>query len=158
MIAKDGSAVLECFKMNFETTIGKNHRNAKRRSKHVYKHRQRRTNIYDKKKTHVLRFMMSQRKNKKPVPMDPATLEGPTLLRFGTTAGTRDERPTRCPLRGIHHTATTASKTCTCTHYSLIPTPLHQVKKPVVTTYNMPVIKQKPEPSKRIPLTKLCLA
>lgn len=56
-----------------------------------------------KKKTHVARFLSRQRKNKKPTPVEPEELEGPTLLRFGQLAGGRDERATRCPLRGIKH-------------------------------------------------------
>ncbi|KAL3235016.1 hypothetical protein RNJ44_02804 [Nakaseomyces bracarensis] len=154
MIAKDGNAVLECFKMNFKNaTMAKSQKSYRRRSKYLANSHTL-SRCTGRKKTHVLRFKQSQRKSKKPLPMDPDSLMGPTPLRFGHTAGTRDQRPTRCPLREIHGPQ---AKNCTCTHYTFTPTPLHDtivISKPIPT----PITKPKPKSNdKRIPITKLCL-
>ncbi|KAH7588820.1 hypothetical protein J7297_01772 [Nakaseomyces glabratus] len=142
MIAKENAnTVLECFKMNFmNANISSNKQKGYR--KYSSSSRQRflefnnvlspriKSRAGVKKKTHVARFLSRQRKNKKPTPVEPEELEGPTLLRFGQLAGGRDERATRCPLRGIKHGLhINPDLHCSCGSFSIKPSPLQQSQK-----------------------------
>lgn len=84
------------------------------------------------KRTPVERFLNSLNKKPNRSRMNDIELEMCTSLRFGSTAGLRDERVNRCPFRGLHNTSTT--KYCTCKHHPFEPTPLHQVTKIIGNT------------------------
>lgn len=78
-----------------------------------------------KKKTHILQFQQRQKKCKRPTRLAPVYMSGCRLIRFGTLAGIRDTRCTRCPLRGISHGIfIKPGKTCSCQTFTLCPSPL----------------------------------
>lgn len=83
------------------------------------------------KKTHVFQFTVRQKKCKRPRPIAEVFLSGPNLIRFGTFSGIRDNRTTRCPLRGIAHSVfIKRGKQCSCQAFTLYPSPLLSLAKP----------------------------
>lgn len=76
------------------------------------------------KKTHILKFQQRQKKRKRPMGLDPIYISGCRLVRFGSLAGIRDARPTRCPLRGLTHGIFIKSSCrCPCQTFTLCPSP-----------------------------------
>lgn len=82
------------------------------------------------KKTHVFQFTVRQKKCKRPRQIAQVFLSGPNLVRFGMFSGIRDNRSTRCPLRGIAHGVFMKSgKRCFCQTLTLYPSPLLSLAK-----------------------------
>ncbi|GAV52171.1 hypothetical protein ZYGR_0AG01620 [Zygosaccharomyces rouxii] len=82
------------------------------------------------KKTHILKFQQRQKKCKRPMGLDPIYISGCRLVRFGTFAGIRDARTTRCPFRGLTHGIFTKSGyRCPCRTFTLCPSPLVSLLK-----------------------------
>lgn len=77
------------------------------------------------KKTHILQFQQQQRKCRRPKGLDPVYISGCRLVRFGSFAGIRDSRSTRCPLRGLTHGIFIKSGyRCSCQTFTICPSPL----------------------------------
>ncbi|CAI4038587.1 hypothetical protein SMKI_05G1980 [Saccharomyces mikatae IFO 1815] len=78
-----------------------------------------------KKKTHIKKFLKKQKKSRKPITLEHGCLSGPVTLRFGSFAGIRDLRGTRCPLHGIKHGFhPKPGERCACQQATLFPSPL----------------------------------
>ncbi|AQZ10862.1 SPR6 (YER115C) [Zygosaccharomyces parabailii] len=94
-------------------------------ARHGYQSRRKNNCSTARKRTHVLHFQDKQRKCRRPTGLDPVYMSGCRLIRFGTFAGIRDTRSTRCPLRGLMHGIfIKPGKTCLCQSFTLCPSPL----------------------------------
>lgn len=78
-----------------------------------------------RKKTHVHKFHLRQKKHKRPNLLPKFLLLGPKFVRYGHFCGVRDSRASKCPFRGASREKLVFDcKNCICQTFSIYSSPL----------------------------------